>query len=571
MANDADEYVVTGALLQCSQGTVPGVFTATPRTTKVMGLVAGNDLDKVSLVNIPTFGICQKLTQMGGGTPVPCVPVCPSWQKTYPALMGGARPLLLMSCAQCTAGQGKLEFMLSGQQPLTADELRDLNEARQQQDEALEQAELEKNSVGEASLAEGLIPIWGSGRDFIHAAQTGDKLGMALNGAFLVWDAVSVVAGVFSFGTATAGMMAGKTGLRAALKAGGKVALRGAKKQAAELMARAAATKLAFKAGWLAARKTAAKICARACFTAETLVQTHSGPRPIAEVAVGDEVWAWDEAGEQAGWKPVTDVFRTQATEVVELHFAAETDALRLTPAHWLYAEPQGWTAAGDLHPGERVRRQDGSSVAVTGTRIRVQPETVYNLEVADWHTYFAGCWQVLAHNKCDALTELVDIGAGVLKKRLRPNTSYLRNGYEYATDALGRIRRVKADLRIEPKATRARTQKPKAADYMQGRAGKGDGRQVGDAGGHLIGDQFGGVGNNANLVPMLHDGVNAYPNGTWGSMEKSWADALAEGKKVHVDIEPVYDIGNTTARPNSFQITEIIDGVPGTRTINNF
>ncbi len=53
--------------------------------------------------------------------------------------------------------------------------------------------------------------------------------------------------------------------------------------------------------------------------------------------------------------------------------------------------------------------------------------------------------------------------------------------------------------------------------------------------------------------------------------MEKAWADALAEGKKVEVDIEPMYDIGNTTARPNSFQITEIIDGVPGTRTIDNF
>lgn len=37
---------------------------------------------------------------------------------------------------------------------------------------------------------------------------------MALNGAFLVWDVASVVAGVFSFGTATAGMTAGKAGLR---------------------------------------------------------------------------------------------------------------------------------------------------------------------------------------------------------------------------------------------------------------------------------------------------------------------------------------------------------------------
>ncbi|MCB2409395.1 DNA/RNA non-specific endonuclease [Hymenobacter lucidus] len=62
-----------------------------------------------------------------------------------------------------------------------------------------------------------------------------------------------------------------------------------------------------------------------------------------------------------------------------------------------------------------------------------------------------------------------------------------------------------------------------------------------------------------------------AYTNGTWGSMEKSWADALADGKKVHVDIEPIYDVGNATARPNSFSIIKTIDGVANKRTINNF
>ena len=234
MADDADEYVVTGALLHCSQGTVPGLFTATPRTTKVMGMVVGTELDKAPLVNIPTFGICQKLTQVAGGTPVPCVPACAAWQKTYTARMGGAKPLLKMSCATCTAGQGKVEFMMSGQNPLSAAELRDLNENRAEQEETLRHAELEKQSVGEAGLLEGAIPVWGSGRDLIHSAQTGDKLGTVLNAGFLVWDVASVVAGVFTFGTATAGMMAGKAGLRAAMKAGTHVALGLARKEAAQ-------------------------------------------------------------------------------------------------------------------------------------------------------------------------------------------------------------------------------------------------------------------------------------------------------------------------------------------------
>jgi hypothetical protein len=560
MANDADEYVVTGALLQCSQGTVPGLFTATHRTTKIMGLVAANELDKAPIVNIPTFGICQKLTQMAGGTPVPCVPACPAWQKTYPAIVGGAKPLLKMSCAQCTAGQGKVEFIMSGQIPLSPGELRDLNEARQEQEEALELAEKEKNSVGEAGLVEGMIPVWGSGRDLIHAVQTGDKLGMALNAGFLVWDAASVVAGVFSFGTATAAMMGAKAGVRTALKAGTKVAAGLAKKKAAQLIAKAAAAKAAFKAGILASRKTAAKLCARACFAAGTPVLTRAGWRAIEQVAVGDEVWAWDEHSQQMDWKPVLELYRSQAEEVTELHFAGEPAPLRVTPAHWLYVPEQGWMAAGDLAPGSRVQRSSGEAVTLADKRIRVQEEPVFNLEVDDWHTYFAGPLGLLAHNKCDALTELVDIGNGVLKKRLRPNTSYVRNGYEYATDAYGRIKKAAGELRLNAAAR---------DNYMQRTVGKKDGRIAGDAGGHLIGSQFGGIGNNANMVAMMHDGVNAYPNGTWGSMEKAWADALAAGKKVEVDIEPIYK--DASARPHSFEITEWIDGVEKTHTINNF
>ena len=237
------EYVITGALLHCSQGTVPTPFKTTPRTSKIAGMLAGNALDKLPLVNIPSFVVCKKLTQLAGGTPTPCVPAPLLWQDTYPAKIGGADALLFRSCIACPAGQGKIEFLTSGQLPLPPAVSQDLTEIRQEAEDSLDEVKDEKNSVGEASFAEGLIPLWGSGRDFIPAAQTGDKVGMALNGAFLVWDAVSVVAGVVSFGTATAGMMAGKAGLRAALKAGSKVALSAAARKLAATTAKVAALK----------------------------------------------------------------------------------------------------------------------------------------------------------------------------------------------------------------------------------------------------------------------------------------------------------------------------------------
>ena len=177
------EYVITGALLQCSQGTAPMPFRATPRTTKIAGLLAGNALDKLPLVNIPSFVVCKKLTQLAGGTPTPCVPAPLLWQDTYPAKIGGADALLFRSCITCPVGQGKIEFLTSGQLPLPPAVSQDLKELKQEAEASLEQ-EPATDAVGEASFAEGLIPIWGSGRDFINAAQTGDKVGMALNGAF---------------------------------------------------------------------------------------------------------------------------------------------------------------------------------------------------------------------------------------------------------------------------------------------------------------------------------------------------------------------------------------------------
>jgi filamentous hemagglutinin len=147
----------------------------------------------------------------------------------------------------------------------------------------------------------------------------------------------------------------------------------------------------------------------------------------------------------------VLEIFQTTAEEIAELDFGGLL--VRLTPSHYLYAEPGGWTAARDNHMQRTVRLKDG--------------------------------------------------------------------------------------------------------------------RKAGDAGGYLIGSQFGGHGNNSNMVAMMPDGVNAYPNGTWGSMEKTWADALSEGKSVHVEIEPIHR--DATARPHSFEIFETINGVKNQCIVNNF
>jgi hypothetical protein len=388
--------VTTGAILQCSQGTVPMPFKTTPRTSKIAGLVAGNALDKVSLLNIPSFVICQKQTQMAGGTPVPCVPAPLLWQDTYPAKVGGADTLLFRSCINCPLGQGKIEFMTSGQLPIPPELSQQIKETKEEADEALEQAEKEKNSVGEAGLLEGAIPIWGSGRDLIHSIQTGDKVGMALNAGFLVWDAASVVAGVFSFGTATVAMAGAKAGVRGLIKAGGKVALGMAKKQMASL----ATKSLALKEGLKNIRPFLAKIpriCVTACFPAGTPVAVEGGYKNIEELQVGELVWAWHEETGDLALKPVLQTMVRAADALVELQVGADT--VQATPEHPFWANG-AWTDAGNLAKGDELLRSDGLTMPVSQVTHRTeQTATVYNVEVADWHTYLVSWWMFVVHN----------------------------------------------------------------------------------------------------------------------------------------------------------------------------
>ncbi|GAB3392302.1 hypothetical protein GCM10027434_03170 [Hymenobacter luteus] len=379
-------------------------FQTTPRTSKIAGLQAGNALDKVPIANIPSFIICKKLTQQAGGTPVPCVPAPTLWQDTYPAKVGGAETLLFRSCINCPLGQGKIEFLTSGQLPMPPEMSQQIKETREEADEALKQAELEKNSVGEAGLLEGMIPLWGSGRDLIHAAQTGDKMGVALNAAFLVWDVASVAAGVLTFGTATAAMMGAKAGVRTALKAGAKVAAGLAKKQMAALALKSAALKNGLKAGVRSFAAKIPRICVTACFPAGTPVAVEGGYKNIEDIKTGDLVWSWHEETGDLALKPVLHTMSRQSDALVQLRLGA--DVVQATPEHPFWANGT-WKVAGELVVGDAVLRSDGLTMPVSEVSHHTeQPTTVYNFEVADWHTYLVSWWMFVVHNATVCLSK---------------------------------------------------------------------------------------------------------------------------------------------------------------------
>lgn len=140
------------------------------------------------------------------------------------------------------------------------------------------------------------------------------------------------------------------------------------------------------------------------CFAAGTPVMTPAGPRPIEELQEGDLVLARDEhnvEGELAA-KRVEEVHRRTA-EILELRLGGRL--IRTTDAHPFFVRGKGWTAAGELQPRDWLSTSAGGWVELTALERTHATEPVYNLRVADYHTYFVGRqeWEfaVWVHNAC--------------------------------------------------------------------------------------------------------------------------------------------------------------------------
>lgn len=137
-------------------------------------------------------------------------------------------------------------------------------------------------------------------------------------------------------------------------------------------------------------------------------------------------------------------------------------------------------------------------------------------------------------------------IGADGIKK-LKKSVRYItKEGYGYLTDRLGRISKV--DVKNLELGEGVRNK------YAQSKISK-EGESL--DGGHLIANMFKGSGNIDNLVPMSSKLNRA--GGDWYKMEKEWANALLDGKKVSYNIYVKYK-GDSKV-PDSFVVKYFIDG----------
>jgi hypothetical protein len=395
------EYITKDALMMCDQGGAPDFFKPTfNNKVKIHGCLVATNKDAVPLSNIPSFKVC-KITR------TPCMPatVPLTWQDTWQVKVKGINSLIGKSTCKCSVG-GKIEFMTSGQIPLPDDAMAEVKEMQEQAQRELDDSG-NGNSVGEAGFAEGLIPVWGSGRDLINDIQTGDGLGAVMNAGFLIWDVASIAAGAVSFGAATVAMQGAKTGLKATLKAGGKVIA----KSAVEALGKVGFKKLSkevLKNSIDDVAKKLLKTCVFACFPAGTLIQTEFGTKPIEDIQIGDRVWAYDEDTGTTALQPVVDVMENESDHTISLY--TETEVIETTALHPFYTE-EGWKDASELQKGDKILTKKQEKIEIKKVEFNYEPKKVYNFTVANFHTYFVGVLAWLVHNAGRCLSEFAKKG----------------------------------------------------------------------------------------------------------------------------------------------------------------
>ena len=147
------------------------------------------------------------------------------------------------------------------------------------------------------------------------------------------------------------------------------------------------------------------------CFVAGTMVVTAAGLVAIENIQPGDMVLAANEETGEYAYKEVVRTFVNTTEEITHVTISngeGVQEVIDSTPQHPFYVEGKGWVEASALHAGMTIWFANGTKGTVEDISNEglEEPVTVYNFEVADFHTYFVGECGVLVHNACTKLED---------------------------------------------------------------------------------------------------------------------------------------------------------------------
>lgn len=179
----------------------------------------------------------------------------------------------------------------------------------------------------------------------------------------------------------------------------------------------------------------------------------HPGPHPrrprlvaIETLAPGDLVLARNEQTGELSYRPIHHVIVTADKQAYDLRLdrGGLVETIGVTSEHPLWVRGRGWTKAYRLAPGDQVFTDSGQWARVVSNSPGGTRAYVYNLDVADDHTFFVGQVGAWVHNcaltpTIAATTRLAKLGEGTrrahfaqankaLLKQMKSNPSLARS-----------------------------------------------------------------------------------------------------------------------------------------------
>lgn len=147
-------------------------------------------------------------------------------------------------------------------------------------------------------------------------------------------------------------------------------------------------------------------------FTSDTPVTTDHGQQAIGSLHEGDKVQAYNPKTGKMESEPVLHVWKNTDHDLIDLTITTtehaangkttqKSEVLHTTSEHPFLTKEQGFVPAGSLHKGMHILRADGSTGTVTDWKVVPGTKVMYNLEVAQDHTFTVGDGQWVVHNKC--------------------------------------------------------------------------------------------------------------------------------------------------------------------------
>ncbi|HBF07006.1 MAG TPA: hypothetical protein DDW29_02055 [Gammaproteobacteria bacterium] len=139
------------------------------------------------------------------------------------------------------------------------------------------------------------------------------------------------------------------------------------------------------------------------CFAKGTPVSTPEGFKAIDQLRIGDLVQSKNELTGEMQSKPVSQLFLTKGKQLyalTTLNSNGLQETVEVTDNHPYWVEGE-WIESAKLQQGMVLTDEAGQKVVVVALQELGKTQDTYNIEVADFHTYFVGESKVLVHNEC--------------------------------------------------------------------------------------------------------------------------------------------------------------------------